>query len=142
MATPITIAFDATPGVATYDSVVHLPKIYQGAPYVQKIAIKSLDGTYTRDFSGYDDVRMQARWSQSSAVLFEVSKLDGTFIADATGLTFNLIDSTTSSITVPVTNTQIINEARFLFDIELVQDGVVAERFAQGWGFLVANITQ
>ena len=142
MATPIRMNFDAIPGVANFDSVVHLPKIYQGAPYVQQIAIKSVDDTYTRDFSTYDDIRMQARWTQQGDVIFEISKEAGTLVGDENGIVFNFLASTTDSITVPVSNPLIINEARFLFDIELHKDGVVTELFAQGSGFIVANITR
>lgn len=136
--TPININFD---GATRADNVVHLPKIYQGAPYNKTIAIQSADATYTRDFSSYSIV-MQARWTQTSDVLFELNTTAGTIVGTAQGVVINFPATLTDAITVSSADSRIINESRFVYDIELYQAGVVVERFAQGIGYIVANITR
>ena len=138
---PINLNFDLIPGSTRPDGIVHLMKIYQGAPYDQKISVKSLDGTYVRDFSSYT-VRMQARLTQASPVLFELNSASGHFVGSTTGLQIVFPASVTDSLDLQTSASATISETKFIYDIELSVGGVVVERLAQGIGFIVANTTK
>lgn len=140
---PINLNFDLIPGSTRPDGTVHLMKIYKGAPYDQTISVKSVDGTYTRDFSSYT-VRMQARLNYAAPVLFELTTGAGHFVGSPTGLQILLSAAFTDSIATPepTTTAPSIPETKFVFDIELSSGGVVVERLAQGVGLIVHNVTR
>lgn len=144
MTEPITINFDYAPKQNFSDGIAHLLKIYQGAPYNQSIGVQSEDGSFVRDFSAYENIRMQTRLTQTSDVLFELSKAAGTIIGTSTRLQLTFPASITEALTLPLpfANAAIVNEVRFVHDIELINGGVVVERFAQGIGYIVINTTR
>lgn len=134
--------FDAGQGVSRPDGVVHLSKIYQGAPYDQTIRLQNADATYVRDFSGVPSMKMHVRLTQDSPVLFELSKANGTIVGTSTGLQIVFPATVTSDLMLPVLNQQNISETRFLYDIEFSSGSVVTERFAQGFGYIVSSTTR
>lgn len=141
MGIPININFDLSVTSSTTDGIAHLEKIYQGAPYSQAIAVRSADGSYVRDFSTYT-VKMQIRLAQSGAVLFELSSENGHIFGTTTNLQIVFPASVTEGLLLTPSNMPAINEIRFVHDIELSQEGVVVERFAQGTGVIVVSTTR
>jgi hypothetical protein len=132
---PIHLIFD-TPG--NESQRVYLPKLVQGAPYHQNIRIRMSDQTY-RDFSQYDDVIMRFVTEQGQPPFLTLSRLTGG-IDTTEGIAIQLSADATDHVRIEVTNRAAINELRFLHTIELVNDGAVVERFAQGYGKLIASL--
>ncbi|SNT29158.1 hypothetical protein SAMN06265795_12255 [Noviherbaspirillum humi] len=147
---PIPIQFDLAPGQMALSGVVRLPKIYQGAPYQAAFALQNATDASYRDFSGYDEILMQARLGQGRPVLFELTQSAGTIgptTVDLDGETipafqFDFPAAVTEALELPVALQPQINEVRFVFDVELIADGVVVERLAQGMGLIVVNTTR
>ncbi len=141
MQIPLSINFDYAPGKTQYSGVVRLPKIYQGAPYSQTVRVRSVGTGLYRDFSGYTDIRMQLRSSLNGPVLLSLSKTANQLIGGSTGLTIAFDATATDGLTAP-NSTYGIVEVPFVYDIELITGSAVVERFAQGTGFIVMNVTR
>jgi hypothetical protein len=141
---PIPINFDWTSGLRQPAGTVHLLKIYQGAPYDQSFRVQNANGSYIRDFTVYDEIRMQARLSQGKPALFTLSRTAGTIIVTTTDFRIAFPAALTESISLCQMQNAgaMISEIPFVHDIELMQSGVVVERFAQGTGYIVANTTR
>lgn len=138
---PLQLNFDLGVNGAPNDNVVHLLKIYQNAPYDQTIQIKSEDGTYTRDFTGYDNMVLQARKRQDSDLMFELNALAGHIIGTTTGLRIAFPASITKNLELNRSSTA-ASETNFVYDLVFILGGVVVERFAQGTGIIVASTTR
>lgn len=143
MQIPLNINFDYTPNRTQFNGIIRLPKMYQGAPYDQTIKVKDLASGLYRDFSVYSEIRMQLRTTLNSPVLLSLSKSAGQIQGSAVGL--RIVTAATDTDGVNMTGAapqQGIVELPFVYDIELINGGVVVERFAQGTGFIVGNVTR
>lgn len=141
MLLPLQMNFDLGSNGVPADGIVHLLKIYQDAPYVQILQVKNADNTYTRDFSGYDRMLLQARKRQDSPVLFELDSQDNHLRGTSTQLEINFPASVTRDLKLDRAGTG-ASETSFVYDLVFIEAGVVVERFAQGTGIIVASTTR
>ena len=140
MKTPLTLIFDLSPDRDPRPHEAALPRINQGAPYRQRIWVKE-DNVF-RDFSGFEEIEMQFRTSQNAAPFLTLSRSSGEIVAHSDGLTIRIAADRTNDIKIPITNVDIANQLRFLHSIVLTKGGNVQERFAEGYGYIVAAITR
>jgi hypothetical protein len=140
MTPPLQMNFDLGAGQPAADGVVHLLKILQNAPYLQSIKITSQDNSYTRNFTGYDAMRMQVRLRQDQPVLFELTAQAGQLVGYADRLEITFDAATTKNLNVTRSGAG-ISETPFVYDLVFINDGVVVERFAQGSGIIVTGTT-
>lgn len=144
MNVPLIINFDppAPDANPAKDGIVRLPKIYKGAPYSQLIRVRAKDSAVYRDFTEYDDIILAASVRQDQAPFLTLSKTANTIKTEDNGLRFHFPGSTTGNVAVPIVNPKALNELYFLHTIILIRGGVEVERFAQGYGYVVANIAK
>lgn len=143
MNAPIPLNFDWQHDAAFLPKgIVHLPKIYMGAPYSQTIRVKNIDDDEYRDFSGFDEIRMQVRTAPDKAALLTLTKTGGNFVGDADSLTIQFPAAATESITGRFSLSPSLPEMRAFYDIEFIVGGVVVERFAQGACVIVSNMAR
>ncbi len=124
------------------DGVVHIPKIYQSAPYLQSLQVTASDGTI-RDFSTYDEILLQIRYSQNSDPILSLSKSGGQINTDNQLFTITFPGSFTNDIPIGSNFNQArIGELPFVYDVQLLQGGIVVERTFQGTGFISIATTE
>lgn len=141
---PLNINFDPPSDrtAKVRDGVVRLPMIYQRAPYSQLLRVKAEGSEVYRDFADFDDIIMTMSAQQGTEPFLRLSKQSGTIKAEDNGLRIVFPASTTKGIPIPVHNVQALNTLRFLHTIDLVKGNEVVERFAQGYGFIVAALKE
>lgn len=139
---PLPINFDYAPGRPLRPDIVHLPKIYQGAPFDNTIRLKNATTGEYRDFTGYDEIKMQVRLAQAKAPLFELTQSAGQLVGTIDGFRIQFAAAVTEALALPMRPDAQINEVPFVHDIELIRGGVVVERLAQGVGVIVVNTTR
>jgi len=137
---PLDLHFDGKPNGE--DSAVHIPMIYQGAPYDQAIKVKDENGAY-RDFRSYAEINMHIRLKQDDATPFlSLSKLGNDLDGTIDSFTFNISAAKTADLVLPYNTGANIAKIPFVFDIELLIGGLVVERFAHGTGIFCTNTTR
>lgn len=138
---PIELRLDGAepvPGRETY----HWPKLYHGAPYAAGLQIQYDDDSYL-DWASYDDVHMQIRPSQGKAPWLTLKASTGELTCTADTLTVSLTSDETGAIAPVVYSPQPqVTQLGFVHDIELIANGEVVDRVAQGTGVLVLNTTR
>jgi hypothetical protein len=140
VSSPVYFALDGQDDAPPQDGRVHLPKIIQGAPYNVILRVRDVGTSQYRDFTQYDEVRMQLTRQQGVEPFLKLNTVNGRLLAGVDRLTISLDSAATAAIQVPVQNRQAINELYFLHSITMLQAGAVIERFGHGHGLMVAAV--
>jgi hypothetical protein len=142
---PLIIRFD---GVANTlgSHIVHMPKLYEGAPYKFGFKIRFEDDTY-RNFLTVAGMRWRIKLRPSDATdLMVLSLADGNFIIETDrypGDTLNFVVKAADweGVKLPRSPNHMDMDVPFSFVLEFLDaEGVVTERFAQGSGLISVSL--
>lgn len=143
---PLNMRFDSVANVQG-SNVVHLPKLFQGAPYSFGIRIRNEDDSY-RNFSTVVGMRWRVKLAPADrAEIFVLTKSDGNFTVtdvesnDGSMLTFVITADDWEGVVLPKSSNHLEMDVPFSFVMEFLDaEGVVVERFAQGSGLISADL--
>lgn len=142
---PLIIRFDGVPN--TFGShTVHMPKLYQGAPYRFGFKIRFEDDSY-RNFETVVGMRWRIKLRPSDqADLMVLTKANGNFVVETDlfpGDTLNFVIAAAdwTNVNLPRSPNHMDMDVPFSFVLEFLDaGGVVTERFAQGSGLISVSL--
>jgi hypothetical protein len=142
---PLNMRFDGAANVQG-SNIVRMPKLCEGAPYSFGLRVRNEDLTY-RNFSTVPGMRMRIKLHPSDLQdLMVLTLANANFVVStetSTGDTLTFVVKVTdwANVSLPRSVNHMELDVPFAFVIEFLDaQGVVTERFAQGSGFISADL--
>jgi hypothetical protein len=142
---PLPIRFDGVPNVFG-SHTVHMPKLYEGAPYSFGFRIRFEDDSY-RNFDTVVEMRWRIKLRPSDSVdLMVLTKSNGNFtvtteVYPGDTLRFVVKAADWEGVTLPRSPNHMELDVPFSHVVEFLDaEGVVVERFAQGSGLISVDL--